>query len=156
MKETLTVEKIFPARKGKNQAFSALQVRSSVSSQEGRASDITSFFLGGNFEKKGKVAFQTVANKVITEKKIKVGTDLGKISGKDLRIKITEKVDDGNENLGFQAKVNPSTGEVLQIGGKDILRKAEVRPADEVDELITSDGVRELAEAATQEVELSA
>lgn len=154
-KETLKVEKIFPAREGKNQDFSLLQVRSSASSQDGRASDITSFFLGGNFEKKGKVAFQTVANKVVQEKKIKVGTDLGKASGKDLRIRITEKLDDGSENLGFQAKINPSTGQVLTQGSRDILRKAEIRPADEADQLITADGVREAVKAEAEEVELA-
>ena len=154
--ETLTVEKIFPARKGKNKDFSCLQVRSNASSQDGRSSSITSKLLGGQFEKKGKVAFQTAANSVIKEKKIRVGSDLGEALGEDLRIKITEKVDDGAENLGFQAKINPSTGEVLQQGGKDILRRSDVKAASEEDQLVNSDGVREGVTADAKEVELSA
>ncbi len=156
--EKLSIEKIFPARKGKNKAFSCLQVRSSVSSQDGRSSDVKSILLGGNFEKKGKVSFETVANATIKKFDLKEGDDLGQAIKRGLRITVTEKEDDGQENLGFQAKVNPSTGQILTKGGKDILRKTEVTGLDRADSLVQSDGVREgvKADAEAVEAELSA
>lgn len=119
------------------------------------SSNLTSFFLGAmatnNVEK--RTALQFMGNDVIDSLKLDIGVNLNealKAAGQaPVRLSISEISDEeyqiakavsANRVIGYQQKVNPSTGEVMGYKNAPIWRKTFVDSVDGADQYLQSDG----------------
>lgn len=138
------IDKIYPARAGKNPDYSTLQVRA-----EEMQKNLTSTLLDGQAFDKKRVAFHTVKNTVIEKYGLKEGDDLSAKLGMPMRIAVEENFTGGQ---GFQIKINPATKQELSSGGRQIWRKTYLAEASAQDKEIKHDNVTVPAQA----VELAA
>lgn len=136
--------------KGKN-----VQVKWITSKAQSSARGLTSFFLGAmavqNEEK--RTALQFMGNDVIEKLKLDIGVNLNealKEAGEaPVRLSISEipyseyleaKEVSESSVIGYQQKVNPSSGEVMGYKNAPIMRKTFIDAVDGTDEYLQSDG----------------
>lgn len=131
--ENVIVEKIYDAKEGKNQEYKTLQLRTTWTEK-----NFLNDLLGSDGFERSKVAFQSVKASQIAKLGIKEGSDIGKVLGQPMRIKHTESLEEG---IGFQAMVNPETGEAVTSNGSQIYFKRELAPAHEADTYVQRDSV---------------
>lgn len=148
--QNVIVEKIYPARDGKNQDFVTLQLRSKVVKESG--SGLQSMLLGGNFEE-NRVAFQSMQKARLEKFGITEGCNLSAKIGVGVRLTVEENTTGG---LGFQPKINPQTGEILTKAGQTIYRKVSLTDLNEPDTYVEHDTVATAAAQATSVEEQAA
>lgn len=126
---TILIEAVLAPRNNPN--FQGVQMRW-VTERGAAGTSLTSFALGGATAE-NRVAIQTFSKDVIAKFKIEPGKNMNAIlkeAGMDLaRLSISEITESTYEGLtsqeqaGYSAKVNPSSGEMLQHNGEQIYRR---------------------------------
>jgi hypothetical protein len=119
--ENVIIEKIYPAKEGKNPNFSTLQLRVTE-----KVKNHLNVLLDSEGFDKTKVAFQTVANTTIAKFGLQEGDNLGAKLGIDYRISHVETLEPGLP--GFQAMINPENQAAVTAGGSQIYFKRELSP----------------------------
>lgn len=158
--QVVTVENIQPAKKA---GFSSLRLRSI----EAGVKDITSVLLGGKAFDRHTVGFQTISDEQLKELGIVIGSEIGKVTGKDVRLTVTELTEaqynalpeDRESGKGwmckkaFQPKLIPADASknraedvMITSGGSQVYRTTRLTDADEVDTLLKSDTVLSIVE----------
>jgi len=148
---TITVEQIMEPRSGSTKGKNLL-VRWVTEPRVQGGSGLLGLFLGplAQSNNEQRVALQFMANEVIDGMKLDLGVNLNeamKAAGHPaVRLSVNEitKKDyydlKDSDQIGYSAKINPSTGEVLCIGGQPIYRKVFIDSIDGSDTYLAHDG----------------
>lgn len=150
---TVKVTSIFAPLSGNDKGMN-VQVKWITEKADAGVRNLTSFFLGSmaqrNDEKRTALIF--MENGVIESLKLDIGVNLNealKAAGQPpVRLSISEISDEeyqlakanGANVIGYQQKVNPSTGEAMGYKNAPIWRKTFVDVVDGTDEYLASDG----------------
>jgi hypothetical protein len=142
---TILIESILPSRNNPN--FQGVMFRWHTEKANSSSSSLVSFALGGATTEK-RVAVQTFSKDVIAKFKIEAGkniNDILKEAGMPLaRISVHEITESdylglpSQEQAGYTAKFNPSTGEMLMANGEQIYRKVFFDDVNGTDKYVSS------------------
>lgn len=150
-KQQIIVDKIYPAKDGKNQDYLTMQLSAKIASA-GSVGAI-GVFLGGDFTSK-RVTFQSIHKDQLSKMAadgLEVGADLNTVFDGAFQLKVTElsqaEYDGLSEvgKLGFQEKRRPqkedgTEGDLMTAGGFPIWRKIELCGINEgSDKLVKAD-----------------
>lgn len=150
---TVIVTSIFAPLSGSTKGQN-VQVKWITEKENSGARSLTSFFLGSmaqtNNEKRTALIF--MENSVIESLKLDIGVNLNEamkaVGEAPVRLSVSEISDEeyqlakanGANMIGYQQKVNPSTGELMGYKNAPIWRKTFVDVVDGIDEYLASDG----------------
>ncbi len=162
---TIEVVQIFKTRSG-NQDGMNVQLRWTTERKRPQASNLTSKFLGKKIAlpqtPEKRVALQFFGNDVIEEFGIEVGKNFNELwtAKGEAPVRLTIKEIDAatfeamteSQRIGYQAKINPTSGEYLTYEGGHIYRKVEITELDVQDVYLQSDN-SELVQAPVESLE---
>lgn len=149
---TVVVEQILMPQSGSTKGRTVLARWVTEPRSTGGANGLLGLFLGPLAQRNNeqRVGLQFMANEVIDRLKLDVGVNINealRAAGEaPIRLSVSEITKseydnlDANAQIPYNAKINPSTGEVLCVKGEPIYRKVYFDTVDGKDDYLAHDG----------------